>query len=371
MKISIIGPVYPYRGGISHYNTALCRELIASGHQVQVISFKRQYPAWLYPGQSDMEPGGQFDPAWASYRLDPLYPWTWWQALREVFSFRPNLVLIQWWTTFLAPAFFVMSWMLKRRGVNCVFTIHNVYPHEKRRIDQWLAHLVLSNGSGFITLSPREGQRLTELIASARIYPSHLPVPQVFMEDKSRVVLRKEMNLPVDGTILLSFGIIRPYKGLHVLLDALALLKDKGLTPHVLVAGEFWEDIEVYRKRISDLALTDQVTLENRYIPNEELARFFSAADVFVAPYIQGTQSGAIKMAMGFRLPILASDQISGDLPVTSYPILVHQAGSAEDLARSIETFSRQPRVDRVEQAVQNDWVEIISLIEKIGTDLC
>jgi len=371
MKISVIGPIYPYRGGIAHYNTALCRELYNAGHQVQIISFKRQYPAWLYPGQSDLEPGGQYDYPSASYTLDPFNARTWWKSLRLIFSFSPCLVLIQWWTTFWAPAFFVISWILKQRGKACLFAVHNVYPHEKRRIDQLIARLVLSNGKGFITFSSRESERLVHLIPAARIFQYKLPVTKLHSVDMNRDDLRKEMNLPSGQPVLLLFGIIRPYKGLKVLLDALALLKKKGLTPYVLVAGEFWEDIEGYRKRISDLELTNQITLENRYIPNEELARLFSVADVFVAPYTQGTQSGAIKMAMGFGLPILASDQIAGDLPLSSYPIFIHQAGNSQDLARSIEMFCQQPHQDRIEQAFQEDWSDIVALIDKIGTDLC
>lgn len=370
MKITIIGPVYPYRGGIAHYTTGLCQELIAAGHEVQVVSFKRQYPGWLYPGQSDKDPSLQHEQTPALYTLDPFYFWTWLQAIRQIANFRPDLILIQWWTTFWAPAFFILSTALKRRGFPCIFNIHNVMPHEKRPPDVLLSRLVLSQGSAFITLSSKEGERLVGLIPSARVYASHLPVPKVTFPAEGRAEIRRVMGFAPDQPVLLFFGIVRAYKGLHVLLDALASLPDKAQPPHLLVVGEFWEAVEEYQSRVDKLAIADWVTIENRYVPNEELARFFTAADAFVAPYISGTQSAAVKMAMSYRLPILASDQISSDLPVDTYPVYIHHAGDACDLSRSIQEFlDREPGID-AEQPVGGDWSEIVSLIEQIGSEL-
>lgn len=368
MKITLVGPVHPYRGGISHFTTSLSWELASADHQVQMISFKRQYPSWLYPGESDKDPSKDHEQVEALYTLDPFYAWTWFQAIRQVIDFGPDLVLIQWWTTFWAPAFGIISALLAWRRIPVAFCVHNVIPHEKRLPDIWLSRWALSRASAFISLSPKENERLAQLLPGVRIFQSRLPVPSSRKPTLDRAAARRDLGIPPDHPVLLFFGIVRPYKGLGVLLEALGRLRG-GLYPTLIVAGEFWGDQQSYQKQISRLDLATQVIIENRYIPNEELERYFVAADAFVAPYINGTQSAAIKMAMSYGLPILASDQISSDLPLDTYPIFVHQAGSSSDLARSIHAFFNEPSL-LCGRPSEGNWKELTLLIEEIGTIL-
>src|SRR4030065_1812562 len=121
MRISMIGPVFPYRGGIAHYTGQLVQALVAQGHAVQTISFKRQYPDWLYPGASDKDPSRSRTQVEAEYLLDPLYPWTWQKTVRQIIQQQPELVVIQWWTTFWAPAYAWLGGGLPRAGVGRCF----------------------------------------------------------------------------------------------------------------------------------------------------------------------------------------------------------------------------------------------------------
>jgi glycosyltransferase involved in cell wall biosynthesis len=127
-----------------------------------------------------------------------------------------------------------------------------------------------------------------------------------------------------QAVILLFFGLIRPYKGLEILIKSLGELRKEGILPYLLVVGEFWESVQSYLNLIDELGLIDQVRIIDRFIPNEEVGLYFSAADIYVAPYIDGTQSGSIKVAMSYRLPILVSDRVVSDLPLARYPILIH-----------------------------------------------
>jgi glycosyltransferase involved in cell wall biosynthesis len=129
VRLSIVGPVYPYRGGIAHYTMHLARKLIACGHEIQVISFYRQYPAWLYPGESDKDPSDNPMIVPAEYLLAPLLPWTWVKAARRIREFEPDIVVIQWWTTFWAPAFWLLAKWLRNRGLQVIYMIHNVLPN--------------------------------------------------------------------------------------------------------------------------------------------------------------------------------------------------------------------------------------------------
>ena len=290
MKISLIGPVYPYRGGIAHYTTSLSKALKSNGHDLQLVSFKRQYPSFLYPGKSDKDPSANPVRLDAQYLLDPLYPWTWQKSARTILNYNPDLVLMQWWTTFWGPAFTGLSYWL-HHAVPIAFLIHNVLPHETKPWDFWFARLALSNGSAFIVQAPHEQEKLKAIIPNARVSYCKHPVYQRFSNQVvSKEDACKELGLPVSRPLLLFFGIIRPYKGLKIMLEALS---QTDADFHLVVAGEFWEEVEIYNQQIRDLGLSERVTVINRYIPNEDAHLLFSAANVFVAPYLGGQQSGA------------------------------------------------------------------------------
>lgn len=378
MKITLIGPVYPYRGGIAHYNTSLAKALKDSGHSVSVISFKRQYPAWLYPGESDKDPSVEPVRFTAQYLLDPLYPWTWFHTARFIKGEKPQLVLFHWWTTFWAPAYTTLAWLI-RRQVKVTFLIHNVLPHEPKPWDRWLARTTLRQGKIFIIQAPHENERLKSLIpVGSQVINSALPVYAPFSEIRlSKVEARQLLGLPDDKPILLFFGIVRPYKGLNHLIDALALVKHPI---HLVVAGEFWEQINFYQQQIESLGLSQQVTLLNRYIPNEEAHRLFSAADGLVAPYVGGTQSGAAGLALGYGIPMIVTDRVAAGLPEKltrftrpeslaencGYAHIV-PAGDPNALAQAINSLiTRLPTIVISPFAASDDWARLVHIIDEL-----
>ena len=317
MKVVVIGPVYPYRGGIAHFTTALAVAAGKAGHEVEVISFKRQYPKFLYPGKSDQDPSVDVLSVPAKFLLDPLYPWTWEQASREIIQSKPDLVVFQWWTTFWAPAFGILARRLKHAGVKSIFLIHNVYPHEAHPWDQLLVKYALSATDSFLTLSESQRQIVTNIFPRATVECT--PIPAYHLSSDTRIdpaEAKSRLGIPPARKVALFFGIVRPYKGGRLLVEAAGMLKRRGSPVHLLIAGEFWEDVEEYRKLIQAEGIEDWVTIDNRYIPNEEVPLIFSAADVFVAPYVGGTQSAAVKLAMGFGMvvvvtPIIADEKMS------------------------------------------------------------
>jgi glycosyltransferase involved in cell wall biosynthesis len=361
MKLAVVGPVFPYRGGIAHFTTQMVQKLVETGNVVQVYSYKRQYPAFLYPGKSDHDDSKQAIKLDADYLLDPLNPLTWAKTSREIVQYAPEAVVIQWWVTFWSPAYAYLARRLRREGLTVIYLVHNVMPHEPKFYDTILARMALSKGSGFIALSSREEDRLRRLLPTSRIQMCPHPVYDLFRDGSiSKEQARRELNLPLDIPVLLFFGIVRPYKGLAYLIDAVGLLRDQGKKVHLVVAGEFWEHVEKYQQQINDQGLQDQARLDNRYIPNEEVGRYFSAADLLVAPYVDGTQSGAIKIAMGCGLPVLATQPIATDLPedIPSVP-----AGDAAALAGGIEKALGSPRVQTA-YGMDNSWAILAEKIE-------
>ena len=365
MRVALVGPIYPYRGGIAKFNERIALELEADGHLISVFSFARQYPAWLYPGKTDKDPSAQHEDVKASYLLDPLYVWTWVKVARDIEAFQPDIVVIQWWTTFWAPAYFFLVSALQRKRV-CVFCIHNVLPHEQRFFDAWAARQTLSKAHACITLSSTEEERLRRLNPSVKNYLLRLAAFDPIQPPIETSAARQILGLPQDGAILLFFGLVRKYKGVDVLLEALSILKSKGICPLMLISGEFWDDVQDYQKRIHSLGLDEQIIIDNRFIPTEEMPALFSAADGFVAPHIGGSQSGAIKLAMSYGLPVLASSAIAADLPADRHPIDVHEAGNAVSLANSIETFLSKKKKGKTPLSPAQDGKKFIALLQNL-----
>ncbi len=315
MKIIIIGPVYPYRGGIAHYNTMLIQRLQLQKCDVKAISFRRQYPNWLYPGQTDKDKSQSYVSVPAEFLLDPLYPWTWRHVAKEIIKEKPDLVLIQWWTTFWAvPYSFLASWIEKKQ-IRIIFQIHNVMPHESRPWDRWLSKTALSFGDAFIVHTEKEAKRLRLILPDARYRIVPLPVNMIFDQtDLTPIEAKKRLNLPADFPVILAFGIVRPYKGLRYLLEAVEILKREGMIVHLVVAGEFWEPLSAYQAIIDKLHIQDQVHIYNQYIANEDVPVYFKASDVFAAPYVGGTQSAAVKTALVYGLPVVLTNIILDDI---------------------------------------------------------
>jgi len=343
VKVALVGPVYPYRGGIAHYTTMLARAL-AEKHETLVVSFRRQYPSWLYPGKTDRDPSREPLRVEAEYLLDPLYPWTWRRTANRIAAFGPDVVVLQWWTTFWAPAFGVLTWLLRRRSLKVVFLIHNLLPHEPAPWDRWLARAVLGQASSFIAQAPGERNRLLALLPNAQVRLCPMPAFHDLAGRRlPRAEARRRLGLPAESLVLLFFGIVRPYKGLKHLIDAVAILRDSGQPATLLVAGEFWGGKAEYQQQIAQLDLTDHVVLDDRYIPNEELPVFFAAADVFVAPYVSGTQSASLRTALAFGLPAVVTDAIAGDLPAGAPGVQVAPAGDAAALAEGVRRAGVDP----------------------------
>ncbi len=367
MKVALIGPVFPYRGGIAHYTTSLAIAF-AKYHEITVISFSRQYPRWLYPGRSDKDPSKEPLRVEAEYLLDPFNLLSWWRTGRRVQSLKPDILILQWWVTFWAPAFIVVALLARVAHIPVMILIHNVLPHEERWWDQILAKITLRKGNSFIVHTQREKQRLLSLVPSAVVAVLPHPIYDMFGDTQiPREIARLKLEQPLDSLVLLFFGLVRPYKGLRYLIDSLAILKERGKTIHLLVAGEFWEDKDSYLQYIDRHHLSPQIKFVDRYIPNEEVGLYFSAADALVAPYVAGTQSGPATLAIDFGLPLIVTDVIADGIPrINKDRLLVVPARNPKALADAIEKLETYPEPQpKVLQEAENHWAQLVKVIEE------
>lgn len=362
MKLTLIGPVYPFRGGIAHYTTQLTQALQRTGNEVQVISFRRQYPAFLYPGKSDRDPSQNPIKVDASYLLDPLLPWTWLNTAQEVLKTQPDGVIIQWWTTFWAIPFAILAWQIRKTRIPLIFIIHNVVPHERRFWDVWLARQVLTRRDRYLVQNPKEERLIKELTGATEIQVWPLPVYGFFhLQEIDGAEARRRLNLAQDRFVFLFFGLVRPYKGLDVLLEAFSQAHAAGVRPFLIIAGEFWEDLAHTQSKIAELGLQDHVRIDNRYIPDEEVELYFSAADCLAAPYTGGTQSGAVSIAISFGLPIIVTDHIARGLPNAEVEsrITVIPPGDVEALTTAMIEQMKSPQERVAPSQPCGDWDQV------------
>jgi glycosyltransferase involved in cell wall biosynthesis len=179
------------------------------------------------------------------------------------------------------------------------------------------------------------------------------------------------LNLPADGPILLFFGFVRPYKGLGVLLQALGMLRQQGIRPYLAIAGEFWHDKQTYLEQIEELGLGQQVRIEDRYIPNEELKVWFAAADAAVAPYIEGTtQSAVASLLLGFGLPLILSEQVAGGVnPANLRHSIIVPSGDAAALAQGIQRFIDGMHSGQARQKLAvDDWGAVVEILTGLAS---
>jgi glycosyltransferase involved in cell wall biosynthesis len=357
MRIALIGPVYPYRGGIAHYTTMLDRALKADGHEVLLVSFVRQYPDWLFPGKSDQDPsesGLRVDNA--QYWIDSLNPFTWLKAFRRIAKFYPDRIVLQWWTPFWALTWTLFGFLSHVfLETELVYLCHNVLPHEERKWHRWVAKTVLHWGDAYNVHSVEEKRRLLALLPEATVSVNPHPVYGMFSKEAqpTREEARFQLELPSEAHVLLFFGIIRPYKGLKSLIQALPIVLEEYADIQLLIAGEFWEDVKIYESLIHAQGVASIVSIENRYIPNEEVSMYFRAADILVAPYVNVTGSGVTQLALGYGLPMV----VTWDLPdsicrsvrhSTAIPGDVRSLGRAIiDLLDRLEGETRPPADER------------------------
>lgn len=371
MRFVLVGPVYPYRGGIAHYTTLLHQALGASGHEVLLVSFRRQYPRWLFPGASDRDPSRRpLNAAGACFWLDSLNPFTWLTTFFRMRRYHPQVLVLQWWTSFWAPVWFTLA-LLNRLWLRAplVFLCHNVLPHDAHPWERWLARLTLGRGGRFIVQSEQERQRLCEILPQAAVDVVPHPVYAMFAGQRiDQAEARQRLNLPEQAPVLLFFGIVRPYKGLADLVEALPMVRETAPDIRLVVAGEFWEDKATYLARLRQLQLDDIVQIDDRYIPNEEVGLYFSAADALVAPYRMQTGSGVTELARGFDLPVITLAPGLAAHDRGGRPDMTHSGDSRPAmLAAAILTFLDQ-RDDQPAPSAQVDetlsWYKIVAALE-------
>ena len=309
-KITIIGPAYPYRGGIATFDEMLARTFAARGADVQTLTFTVQYPGFLFPGKTQYSESAPPEDIRIERAVNSMNPFNWWKIGRRVRRERPDAVIMKYWTPFIGPCFGTIARIVRRnKHTKILVQVDNIVPHEHHATDRMLNRYFINSVDGFVYMSQQVKDDLdTFTTAKPALFSPH-PIFANFGEPETKDEACSALGLDPEIGYSLFFGIIRDYKGLDILLDAWKIARDGGHTAgrRLIVAGEFYGEEFKYLDQIEKNGLSDDVILHDRFVRDEDVRHYFSAADVLIQPYKSATQSGVTQIAYNFGLPMIVT----------------------------------------------------------------
>lgn len=307
-KIVILGPAHPLRGGLATYNERLCNAFLSKGHQTSIYTFSLQYPSILFPGKS------QYSDEPAPSNLDikvvinSINPFNWFKIGWELKNLKPDIIVVRYWLPFMGPCLGTILRLVKlNKHTKIVCIADNIIPHEKRIGDSLFTSYFIKPIDGFITMSEKvlADLDLFNIPNKTRQYIPH-PLYDNFGEIINKKNAKEFLGLDMEINYLLFFGFIRQYKGLDLLLHAMAQLNNPKFK--LIIAGEFYENAQPYLQLIKDLGIEDKIILRTNFITDSEVKYYFCSADLVVQPYKSATQSGVTPLAYHFEIPMIVTN---------------------------------------------------------------
>jgi glycosyltransferase involved in cell wall biosynthesis len=308
LKIFIIGPAYPLRGGPAQFNENLCAELIKQGHDAQIVSYSLQYPNFLFPGSSQYEKGASAPMGIPIHtRINTVNPLNWWQTANFIKHQKPDFVLFRYWLPFFGPSLGTIARLIRKHTKVLALT-DNVMPHEKRPGDTAFTKYFIKSCDGFIAMSKtvlRDIEKFNR--RKPKAYAPH-PMYETYGSTLTQSEARKKLGLKDADKIVLFFGLIRHYKGLDLLMEAMLQPDIQALGIKLLVAGEFYEDKSNYQHLLDKLQASGQLILHDRFIANENVREYFCACNLVAQTYRHATNSGVTMVGYYYGKPMLVTN---------------------------------------------------------------
>ena len=337
MKIVLLGTVWPYRGGLASFNERLLKEFQDQGHEVLAVTFTVQYPGFLFPGKTQYSTSPAPEYLTIQRKVNSINPLSWFKVGRELKKMAPDIIIIKYWMPFMAPAFGTIAKIAKKNKLTKVVCIaDNIIPHEPKFYDKSFTRYFVNQCDRFVVMSASVLKDLLQFNRNKLRATNPHPLFDNFGEKLSKAEACQYLKLDVSKNYILFFGFIRDYKGLDLMLQAMALIKSDV---ELIIAGEYYTDEKPYQQLITSNQLQSRVHQFNHFIADEEVKYFFSVADMVVQPYKHATQSGVTQIAYHFEVPMVVTNV--GGLPemVPHNHVGYVTAPTAADIANAIDLF--------------------------------
>lgn len=373
--IKIIGPAFPYRGGIATTNERLAREFVTQGMSAEIETFTLQYPAFLFPGKTQFSEKPAPEGLKISRTINSLNPVNWLKVGNRIRNEKPDLVIIRYWLPFLAPALGAIAARIrKNRHTKIICLADNIIPHEHRPGDRLLTNYFMKRLDGLVAMS-------RSVLDDGKSFRPDLPVGfcphpvfDNYGEKLSAEIARKELKLDSNYSYLLFFGFIREYKGLDLLIRAFADERLRKYQVKLLVAGEFYSNPDPYLSLIKELKLETEIELRTEFIPDDQVNLYFSAADIIVQPYKSATQSGVTQIGYHFEKSMLVTNV--GGLPeiIPDGKIGYVVNPESREIADALVDFYENKRKPVFEKNIQEEkkkfsWENMVRTISSVYTE--
>lgn len=371
-KVVLLTPAHPLRGGIAASSERFAQELQTAGYEVVIYSFSLQYPNFLFPGKTQFSN----DPAPADLDIrtcvNSVNPFNWLSVGLELRKMRPDIIVSRYWLPFMGPSLATILRIARSNGhTRTVSIADNIIPHEHRPGDKIFTKYYVGANDGFIVMSRSVGDDLRQFTKTKPFRFVPHPIYDIYGKLTSRDEALEFLGLEKTSRYLLFFGFIRDYKGLDLLLDAMADERLRQMNLKLIVAGEFYGNEETYQEQISRLGIENQLVMRTEYIANEDVRHYFGAADLVVQPYRSATQSGISQMAYHFEKPMVVTKV--GGLP----EIVPHgKAGhvvpvDAKAIADAIFDFFENKEMEALTAGIREEkkrfsWQNLVAAMEEV-----
>lgn len=372
-RIAIVGPAHPYRGGLASIMQSMAREFQSRGSEVAITTFTLQYPTILFPGKSQTVDTLAPADLHIERKVSTVNPITWWRVGKELQKSKPDIVLMKYWTPFMAPCFGTIARLARKNGhTKVICQIDNVEPHEHHIIDKPCNRYFLRSVDGFIYMSEQVHSELKAYTTAPALFSPH-PIFDNFGTRVPRNEACERLGLNSAERYTLFFGLIRDYKGLDTLLDAWAEYRREG--HKLLIAGEFYASRSKYIEHIERLGLQGNIILHDHFIPDSEVKDYFSAADCVVLPYKTATQSGVTQICYNFCTPVIVT-RVGGLAEIVPDGRVGYVCEpTKEGVCNAIERIYEGDRLQRFSEAMQDErkrftWEAMCDKIEELYDQL-
>ncbi len=373
-RITILGPAYPYRGGLASIMEIMARTFTSRGAVVDISTFTVQYPSWLFPGKTQYSDSPRPEDLRIVRSVSTVNPFNWLRIGRQLRRQAPDMVLMKYWTPFMGPCFGTIARIARRNGKTKVLVqLDNVIPHEHHATDTMFTRYFLRNVDGFIYMSEQVHDDLEKFVKDKPALFSPHPLFSNFGEKVPRKSACDHLELDAEYDYALFFGLIRDYKGLDLLLDAWAQLKSEGKTRRqkLIIAGEFYNNKGKYLDQIRALGLLDDIVMHDYFVSDDQVRYFFSAADVLIQPYHTATQSGVTQIAYHFEVPMIVT-RVGGLAEIVPDGVVGYVCETtAPSLATAMERIREPGVIERFEKNMKQEkkrfsWDAMADRIEEL-----